>query len=114
MVTEAGFPLGALCVIDREPRQLEENQIKALQTLSRQVIRLFELIKLVKEKDKQDAEMGKTCHDMKSYLRKMELSAEVLIRKHENQFDDESQGLLNDIQNEASQAINLINSRISS
>jgi len=111
LVTQEGYALGALCVIDREPRQLEDFQIQALQTLSRQVIRLFELLRLVKENDIKDAAMGETCHDIKSYLRKMELSAEVLKRKHQNQLDDESHGLLNDIQNEASQAIDLINTK---
>ena len=118
LVTQEGFPLGALCVIDREPRQLSDLQILALQTLSRQVIRLFELLKIVKESDKKDAEierhnekMGEICHDIKSHLRKMELSAEVLKRKHQNELDEESLGLLNDIQQESSDAIELINNR---
>ena len=118
LVTQDGFPLGAFCVIDREPRQLDDNQIKALQTLSRQIIRLFELRKLVSELDAKDTQveinnekMGVICHDIKSHLRKMELSAEVLKRKHQDELDEESLGLLNDIQQEASESINLINSK---
>ena len=79
---------------------------------------LFELLKLVKELDKKETEIelhnqkiGETCHDIKSYLRKMELSAEVLKRKHQNELDEESLGLLNDIQQESSQAIHLINAQ---
>lgn len=45
LVTGDGFSLGALCVIDQEPRELNESQIKALQALSTQVVRLFELRK---------------------------------------------------------------------
>jgi len=118
LVTQEGFPLGALCVIDRKSRELTEFQINALQTLSRQVIRLFELLKTVKELDKKEAEfeihnhkMGEVCHDIKSHLRKMELSAEVLKRKHHNKLDKESLGLLNDIQQEASESIKKINNK---
>ena len=118
LVTQEGLPLGALCVIDREPRELNDFQINALQILSKQVIRLFELLKVVKEVDKKDAEievhnqkMGEICHDIKSHLRKMELSAEVLKRKHENELDEESLGLLNDIQQESAGAITRINNK---
>ena len=118
LVTQDGFPLGAFCVIDKKPRQLDDYQIKALQTLSRQIIRLFELRKLVKEYDLKDAQielnnqkMGEICHDIKSYLRKMEISAEVLKRKHRDELDQESLGLLNDIQEEAKGTIELINSK---
>ena len=116
LVTQKGLPLGALCVIDNKPRHLEDYQIKALQTLSRQVIRLFELLKLVKDLDAKETaverqlqNMGVVCHDMKSHLRKMELSAEVLKRKHEGELDKESLRLLNDIQQEASEAIEIVN-----
>jgi len=37
-----GFNLGTVCVIDRQPRHLDEGQRKALARLSRQVMRLFE------------------------------------------------------------------------
>jgi len=43
LATTDGFRLGTLCVIDRVPRQLGPEQLDALSTLSRQIIRLFEL-----------------------------------------------------------------------
>lgn len=43
LVTSKGFKLGSLCVIDNKPRQLNEDQIFALNILSNQVIKLFEL-----------------------------------------------------------------------
>ncbi|MDP1842977.1 MAG: GAF domain-containing sensor histidine kinase [Sediminibacterium sp.] len=43
LVTSKGFKLGSLCVIDSKPRQLNEDQLFALDVLSKQVIKLFEL-----------------------------------------------------------------------
>ncbi|TLX65005.1 histidine kinase, partial [Stutzerimonas nosocomialis] len=42
LTTPDGFNLGTLCVIDRKPRQLNDQQRDALERLGRQVIRLFE------------------------------------------------------------------------
>ncbi len=43
LVTNNGYNLGSLCVLDTVPRSLNEDQIFALGVLSKQVIKLFEL-----------------------------------------------------------------------
>ncbi len=43
LVTSEGLALGALCVMDREPRQLSLTQLEALRALSRQVVAQMEL-----------------------------------------------------------------------
>ncbi len=43
LVTSDGFALGTLCTIDRKPRELDSEEIAALQSLSRQVISQMEL-----------------------------------------------------------------------
>lgn len=41
ILTPDGLPLGTVCAIDRQPRELDAHQLKALQALSRQVARLL-------------------------------------------------------------------------
>lgn len=43
LINPEGLALGTLCVVDRQPRQLSDAQLKALQALSRQVMALLEL-----------------------------------------------------------------------
>ena len=43
LVAREGLPLGALCVIDNQPRTLTPEQLNALQTLSRHVVSQLEL-----------------------------------------------------------------------
>jgi GAF domain-containing protein len=43
LVSPEGFALGALCVIDREPRKLSAKQQEAMQILARQVMALLEM-----------------------------------------------------------------------
>ncbi|GAB4024830.1 sensor histidine kinase [Spirosoma koreense] len=45
LVDADGFALGSLCVLDDRPRQLSESQLKALQTLTNQVVNLLALRK---------------------------------------------------------------------
>ena len=43
LVTQSGYKIGSLCVIDRIPRTLDEDQLFTLETLATQVMRLIEL-----------------------------------------------------------------------
>ncbi len=46
LITEDGYGLGTVCVIDNKPRNLTENQLKALEILSRQVTNLLKVRRL--------------------------------------------------------------------
>lgn len=49
LVSPTGEALGTVCVIDRKPRELNAMQLKALKALSRQVVCLLEMRRLVSE-----------------------------------------------------------------
>ncbi|MGY4515115.1 GAF domain-containing protein [Lysobacter sp. HA18] len=42
-IEAGGMPIGTVCVLDREPRSLTQQQIEVLQALARQVARMIEL-----------------------------------------------------------------------
>jgi len=43
LISEEGFPLGTLCVIDNKPRLLSQTQVQFLKALSKQVMNLLKL-----------------------------------------------------------------------
>lgn len=49
LVTQRGYKIGTLCVIDTVPRNLDEDQLESLQTLAKQVMRIIELRVKVRE-----------------------------------------------------------------
>lgn len=52
--TEQGYNLGALCVIDQEPKELTDSQKNALQILSEQIMKRLELSKAKRELEEQN------------------------------------------------------------
>lgn len=60
--TVDGENLGSLCVIDREPRKLTEDQIMALKVLSEQVMKRLELSKVQKQLEERNEALEKISH----------------------------------------------------
>src|SRR5215475_7955315 len=70
-----GHALGTLCVLDRVPRQLTEEQVEALRALRRQVLAQLELRRNLKRlgqslaaRDRAEAERARTLRDLKAAL----------------------------------------------
>jgi diguanylate cyclase (GGDEF)-like protein len=59
LVTKAGNALGTLCVVDTEPRQLSEDEARALEALSRQVMAQLELRRVVDQLESSQIELSR-------------------------------------------------------
>ncbi|WP_299455778.1 GAF domain-containing sensor histidine kinase [uncultured Microscilla sp.] len=88
--TKEGFPLGTLCVIDEQPKELSEKQLKALQALSRQVISLLELRKSKRELEDTNQRLAEAnenlnkfvhvvAHDLKTPLNNITMIVDMLL-----------------------------------
>lgn len=93
-----GTALGTLCVLDTQPRQLEEDQRTALISLAKQVESLFELkrqnIDLQKTREqlkKRNTQLkdfaGTVAHDMKMPLANIIITSDLLKAKYQDIFD---------------------------
>lgn len=113
LVSPEGLALGTLCVIDDKPKELDEEQLRALKALSNQVVSLFELrkSKILLEKFAKDLvnrnkELEKfahvAAHDIKSPLNNISGLTQILISDYAEKMDDEAKlylSMLNDSSN---------------
>jgi PAS domain S-box-containing protein len=75
LMTASGYALGTLCVIDYVPRELSPQQLRALQTLSRQVMAQLELRRTVAElaqTQQQSQQLQKLTRDITEYQQAQE------------------------------------------
>ncbi len=99
LVTAEGFPLGTLCVIDHEPKQLSTHQVEALQNLGNQVVKLLELRKSLqllntthKKMEAYAAQMKAfaqlASHDLKEPARMVNIFMRQLENNYASQLDE--------------------------
>lgn len=102
LVTNEGFALGSLCVIDNKPGKLSNAQTEALQSLSNQVMLLLDLRKKNKlllsyQQKLQDYASNMedfaamAAHDLKQPLGSVQAALKIMKVKHENLWDDTDQ-----------------------
>lgn len=119
LVTQDGFALGTLCVIDHKPRNLTEAQMDALQCLASEVIAQLELKQKVEDLEalqeklefqKQEAERFAhlVSHDLKSPLRSMISLSELVRDEMQNTLTPAAEEALVHLEKKASQAYVLV------
>lgn len=96
-----GFALGTICVFDHKPRELNESQIRALKSLSKQVVNLLELRRKNAKLKKTKAELQErnkrlgafashVSHDLKSPLANITSLTNLLKDDSDSNLSDES------------------------
>jgi signal transduction histidine kinase len=82
LITSDNFALGTLCVVDRQPRELNDSQREALEALARQVVAMIETHRAyirVRELAKQKDEFLRVAsHDLKNPLQAIQGASELL------------------------------------
>jgi len=93
LVTPSGYKIGTLCVIDRVPRELDEEQTLALQVLSKQVMKLFELRMKNRELNKITAVQQNIitilAHDLRNPLASIKGTLDLKKRGYLNSDDQQ-------------------------
>jgi signal transduction histidine kinase len=119
LVNPDGFPLGTLCVIDSEPRELNDIQIKGLKALSDQLMKLFELRKNSSKLNQLNTELKAknkgldefvrvAAHDLKSPLNSIVMLSDVLVQQYNHQLDKTANELVDHIHRSANNLTKLI------
>lgn len=105
LVSPEGFALGTLCVIDDKPKELDDEQLKALKALSNQVVSLFELRKskmllerFANDLENRNKELEKfarvAAHDIKSPLNNISSLTEILLHQYASELDDDAKMMM--------------------
>ncbi|RFZ90764.1 GAF domain-containing protein [Mucilaginibacter conchicola] len=120
LVNDEGFALGSLCVIDHEPKQLTETQLKALNTLGRQVLTQMELRRKIAQLERSNEALTEAntfiqkfahmaAHDIKNPMSSILLTAQALEARLKNIGDEKSTALALMVSKAAKRLINLLN-----
>jgi len=105
LISENGYPLGTLCVIDHKPKLLSKSQIKSLRALASQVMNLINLrktklslrkalAKLEEKNQELDRFAIVAAHDLKSPLIGMKGIARLLSEGHISPNDKEGKEMI--------------------
>jgi signal transduction histidine kinase len=119
LVTNEGYALGTLCIIDNKPRHLDDDQLKALSDLASQVMVHLQLrkqlidmeeLKLRLEKQVYEAERFAhvVSHDIKAPLRGIAAMADYISEEVGNIVSGEAAEYLKQIQHRSNRTVELV------
>lgn len=112
LVTEDGLGLGTLCVIDRVPRALTANQIRALEALSRQLMAHLDLRRaMIALREAESAKKKFTAnvsHELRTPLTSIR-GALALTLDGDTSLDEDSRELLSAAHRSANRLLALVN-----
>jgi signal transduction histidine kinase len=105
LISEEGYPLGTLCVIDDKPKVLNQNQIDALTSLANQVMNLMKLRKkqqtleqMVVKLEEKNKELERfaviAAHDLRSPLSNISMITSLFTERYFSQIGDEGKNML--------------------
>ncbi|MDP3927828.1 MAG: GAF domain-containing sensor histidine kinase [Bacteroidota bacterium] len=119
LISESGFPMGTMCVIDPNPKQLSQGQIEALRGLSKQVINLLELRKSKIELEKTNLALKEqiarletfamiAAHDLKSPLKNISSIVDMVLEDHSGSIASDGQKMLGLLKKSSNKLLNLV------
>ncbi len=119
LVNGDGLPLGTLCVLDNEPKNLNDAQLTALSALANQVMALLELRKskfemeaMLQQLEDKNRELEQfafvAAHDLKSPLNGISSLTEMLLNTGEQHMSADSVRMVRAIQSSSHQLSSLI------
>lgn len=85
LITDEGYALGALCVMDTQPRTITPQQVAALQVLARQAVRLMELRRSNLLLEEQNSFLGEDNGELYTLNERLKKS-EAATRNHLEQI----------------------------
>lgn len=114
LITEDGYGLGTLCVIDKIPRELTAIQKKAICVLRRHVLTLLKLrqqnIELKALSEQLDAFNASAAHDLIAPTRRVAGFAQVLMEDYSEQLDSSATDLISRMKDSASDMKDMVKS----
>ncbi len=114
-----GYPIATLCVLDNEPRELTEKQIKSLQALAKQVAVLLKLRKTLRQTEQLNRELQTAndnlesfnymvTHDLKTPLREIRNYLEAVQEDFGEVLPEEVRGIFGKVSETSAHMDNLI------
>ncbi|MFD1256793.1 ATP-binding protein [Mucilaginibacter terrae] len=119
LVNNEGYPLGSLCVLDTEVKELTSTQVNALKALSRQVLAQLELRRKMQVLEQANESLlesnvfiqkfaSMAAHDIKNPLSSILLTSQALQRRLQKNEDEKSLQLINMSINAAKQLLHMV------